>query len=144
MEKRFAIEKDRVYFRFSDPVYKRLYRKKSSRPNKMLTRNKTKNSSRIKIIEVARSCCVFLYELYRRKVHEATLAISAHREFLGVMPLRFCEKVGFFSGTDKATAKGGTSLEGSGGMLPHKILKIAMQIEPFYSIWARIHYFFPC
>ena len=44
-------------------VYKRLYRKKSSRPNKMRTGNKTKNSSRIKIIEVASSCCGFLYEL---------------------------------------------------------------------------------
>ena len=44
--------------------------------------------------------------------------------------------------TDKATAKGETSLGGSGGMLPRKFLKIAMQIEPFYSIWARIHYFF--
>ena len=59
-----------------------------------------------------------------------------------VLPLRVCEKVGFFSGTDKATAEGGTSLGGSGGMLPRKILKIAMQIEPFYSIWARIRYFF--
>ena len=43
-----------------------LYRKKSSRPNKMRTGNKTKNSSRIKIIEVASSCCGSLYELYRR------------------------------------------------------------------------------
>ena len=42
---------------------------------------------------------------------------------------------------DKATAEGKTSLRGSGGMLPPKFLKIAMQIEPFYSIWARIHYF---
>ena len=51
-----------------------------------------------------------------------------------VLPLRFCEKVGFFSGTDKATSEGGTSLGGSGGMLPRKFLKIEMQIEPFYSI----------
>ena len=77
-------EKDRVYFCFSDPLYKGLYRKKSSRPDKMLTRNKTKSSSRIKIIKVASSCCGSLYELYRRKVHPATLAVSAHREFLGV------------------------------------------------------------
>ena len=56
--------------------------------------------------------------------------------------MRFCEKVGFFLGTDKATAEGGTSLGGFGGMPPWKILKIAMQIAPFYSIWARIHYFF--
>ena len=41
------------------------------------------NSSRIKIIEVASSCCGSLYELYRRKVHPATLAVSAHRELLG-------------------------------------------------------------
>ena len=40
-------------------------------------------------------------------------------------------------GTDKATAEGQTYLE---DMLLCKILKIAMQIEPFYSIWARIHY----
>ena len=77
-------EKDRVYFRFSDPVYKRLYRKKSSRPIKMQTGNKMENSSRIKIFEVASSCCGSLYELYRRKVYPATLAVSAHREFLGV------------------------------------------------------------
>ena len=77
-------EKDQVYFRFSDPAYKQLYRKKSSRPNKMRTGNKTKNSSRIKIIEVVSSCCGFLYELYRRKVHPAPLAVSAHKEFLGV------------------------------------------------------------
>ena len=52
--------------------------------------------------------------------------------------MRFCEKVGFFSGTDKATAEGVTSLGGSRGMLPQKILTIAMQIEAFYSIWTRI------
>ena len=40
-----------------------------------------------------------------------------------VLPMRFCEKVGFFSGTDKATAEGGTSLGGSGGMLPRKIFE---------------------
>ena len=74
-------EKDRVYFRFSDPVYKRLHRKKNSWPNKMRTENKTKNSSRIKIIEVASSCCGFLYVLYRCKVHPAPLAVSAHKEF---------------------------------------------------------------
>ena len=55
-------EKDRVFFRFSDPVYKRFYRKKSSRPNKIWNGNK-KNSTRIKIIEVASSCCDFLNEL---------------------------------------------------------------------------------
>ena len=31
---------------------------------------------------------------------------------------------------------------GSGGMLPRKILKIAVKIKPLYSIWARILYFF--
>ena len=56
-------EKDQVYFRFSYPIYKQLYRKKSSRPNYMRTWNKTKNSSRINIIEVGSSCCGFLYEL---------------------------------------------------------------------------------
>ena len=64
----FVPEKDRVYFCFSDPLYKRLYRNKSSRLDKMRTGNKTKSSSRIKIIEVASSCCGSLYELYRRKV----------------------------------------------------------------------------
>ena len=78
-------EKDRVYFRFSDPLYKRIYRKKSSRLNKMRTGNKTKNSSRIKIIEVASSCWNSLYELYRRKVLPATLEVSTHREFLSVL-----------------------------------------------------------
>ena len=73
-----------MYFRLSDPVYKRLYRKKSSQPNKMPTKNKTKNRSRINIIEVASSCCGSLYELYRRKVHPATLAVSAQGEFLNV------------------------------------------------------------
>ena len=29
--------------------------------------------------------------------------------------MRFCEKVGFFLGTDNATAEGGTSLGGGGG-----------------------------
>ena len=61
-----------------------------------------------------------------------------NEEYKSVLPMRFCEKVGFFSGTDKVTA----SLGGESGMLPWKILKIAMQIAPFYSIWARIHYFF--
>ena len=42
-----------------------------------------------------------------------------------VLPMRFCEKVGFFLGTDNATAEGGTSLGGSRGMLPRKILKIS-------------------
>ena len=37
--------------------------------------------------------------------------------------MRFCEKVGFFSWTDKATVEGETSLEGSGGMLPRKIFE---------------------
>ena len=77
-------KKDRVYFHFSDPVYKRLYRKNSSGPNKMQTGNKTKNTSRIINIEVASSCCDFLYELYGRKVQPAPLAVSTHREFLGI------------------------------------------------------------
>ena len=41
------------------------------------------NSSMIKTIEVASSCCGSLYELYRRKVHPELLEVSAHREFLG-------------------------------------------------------------
>ena len=32
-----------------------------------------------------------------------------------VLPLRFCEKVGFFSGTDKANGEGETSLGGVPG-----------------------------
>ena len=63
--------------------------------------------------------------------------------YISVLTVRFCEIVGFFSGTDKATAEGGTSLGGSGGMLPQNILKIAMQIEPFYNIWVRICYISP-
>ena len=51
----------------------------------MRIRNKMKNSSRIKIIEVSSSCCGFLYKLYRRKVHPATLAVFVHREFLGIL-----------------------------------------------------------
>ena len=35
-----------------------------------------------------------------------------------MLPMRFCEKVGFFLGTDNATAEGGTSLRGSGGHAP--------------------------
>ena len=57
-----------------------------------------------------------------------------------VLPMRFCEKVGFFSGTDKATAEGGTSLWGSEG----KILKIAMQIEPFLQHLGKNSCIFPC
>ena len=40
-----------------------LYRKSSSQPNKTQTRNKTKNSSKVKIVEVESSCYGFLYEL---------------------------------------------------------------------------------
>ena len=35
-----------------------------------------------------------------------------------VLPMRFCEKVGFFLGTDNATAEGGTS-RGGGGVRGH-------------------------
>ena len=61
-----------------------------------------------------------------------------------VLPMRFCEKVGFFLGTDNATAEGGTSLGGSGGMLPRKIFKISMQIELFYSILGNNSLYFHC
>ena len=74
------------------------------------------------------------------KAIECVLKLSS--VYLTMLPLRFYVKVGFFLGTDKATTEGGTSLRESGGMLPRRILKIAMQIEPFYSVWARIHYFF--
>ena len=57
--------------------------------------------------------------------------------------MTFCEKVGFFSDTDKATVDVETHLGGFGGMLSRNIVKIAMQKEPFYSIWARIHNIFP-
>ena len=58
-----------------------------------------------------------------------------------VLPMRICEKVGFFLGTDNATAEGGTSL---GGMLPRKIFKISMQIELFYSILGNNSLYFHC
>ena len=58
--------------------------------------------------------------------------------------MRICEKVGFFLGTDNATAEGGTSLGGSGGMLPRKIFKISMQIELFYSILGNNSLYFHC
>ena len=79
-----SLRKIECTFASRTSIYKRLYKKKSSWPNKMPTGNKMKNRSRIKIIEVASSCCGSLYELYRRKVHPTTLAVSAHREFLGV------------------------------------------------------------
>ena len=49
--------------------------------------------------------------------------IAAYVIHYSLLPLRFCEKVEFFSGTDKATDEGGTSLGGSGGMLPRKIFE---------------------
>ena len=43
-----------------------------------------------------------------------------------LLPMRFCEKVGFFSGTDNAIVEGRTHLGGSKGLPPCKILKIAI------------------
>ena len=61
-----------------------------------------------------------------------------------MLPMRICEKVGFFLGTDNTTAEGGTSLGGSGDMLPRKIFKISMQIELFYSILGNNSLYFHC
>ena len=69
-----------VFFRFLDPVYKRLYRKKSSRSNKMRSGSTMRNTSRIVVMEMVSSCRGFLYELYSRKVHP----VSNNREFLGI------------------------------------------------------------
>ena len=64
--------------------------------------------------------------------------------FQSVLPMRFCEKVGFFLGTDNATTEGGISLEGSGGVLPRKFFKIPMQIELFYSVLGNNYLYFHC
>ena len=59
-----SLRKIECTFASRTSVYKRLYKKKSSRTNKMRTGNKTKNISRIKIIEAESSCCGF-YMSYR-------------------------------------------------------------------------------
>ena len=61
-----------------------------------------------------------------------------------VLPLRFCEKVGFFLGTDKATAEGGTSLGGSGGMLARKIFENSKANRAILQHLGKNSLFFLC
>ena len=76
------------------------------------------------------------------KISIVSVHLISNYQGFSVLPMRFCERVGFFLGTDNATAEGGTSLGGSGGMLPRKIFKISMQIELFYSILGNNSLYF--
>ena len=49
--------------------------------------------------------------------------------------------VGFFSRTDKATAEGGTSLGGSGGMLPRKFFENCKANRAILQHLGKIHFF---
>ena len=71
---------------------------------------------------------------------------EAHTRIIlhSVLPLRFCEKIGFFSGTDKATAEGGTSLGGSEGMLPRKFFENCKANRAILQHLGKNSLFFPC
>ena len=51
-----------------------------------------------------------------------------------VLPMRFCEKVGFFLGRTTQPVKAELLWGGPGACSPGKFFKISMQIELFYSI----------